>query len=178
MTVTSTAPAPAVSGHVAGSRQFRNATVAMFAAGMAAFMAMYHVQAMLPVFADHFGVSPTTSALSVSLTTGFLAFAIIPVSVLSERYGRIKVMVVSAVAASLHSAAHGACATPQPTLLTQFPPSVRIENLTILPNSTIIVTNAFTGELYGVNPLQQQPQLPYYFFTSFRPVSNASFAAR
>ena len=103
MTVTTaqTAPAPAATGHVAGSRQFRNATVAMFAAGMAAFMAMYHVQAMLPVFSEHFGVSPTTSALTVSLTTGSLAFAIIPVSVLSERYGRIKVMVVSAVAASL-----------------------------------------------------------------------------
>ncbi len=101
MTTARTAPAPAATGHVAGSRQFRNATVAMFAAGMAAFMAMYHVQAMLPVFSEHFGVSPTTSALTVSLTTGFLAFAIIPVSVLSERYGRIKVMVISAVAASL-----------------------------------------------------------------------------
>ena len=103
MTVTTAriAPAPAATGHIAGSRQFRNATVAMFAAGMAAFMAMYHVQAMLPVFSEHFGVSPTTSALTVSLTTGFLAFAIIPVSVLSERYGRIKVMVISAVAASL-----------------------------------------------------------------------------
>ncbi|MFD0925342.1 MFS transporter [Williamsia deligens] len=101
MTTASTAAAPAATGHVAGSRQFRNATVAMFAAGMAAFMAMYHVQAMLPVFSEHFGVSPTTSALTVSLTTGFLALAIIPVSVLSERFGRIKVMVVSAVAASM-----------------------------------------------------------------------------
>ncbi|KQS00843.1 hypothetical protein ASG12_01200 [Williamsia sp. Leaf354] len=97
-------PSPAVTdldGHPAGSREFRKATLALFAAGMAAFMAMYHVQAMLPVFSDHFGVSPTTSALTVSLTTGLLALTIIPASVLSERYGRVRVMVISAVAASV-----------------------------------------------------------------------------
>ncbi|GGF15787.1 MFS transporter [Williamsia phyllosphaerae] len=91
----------APTGHQAGSVPFRKATIALFAAGMAAFMAMYHVQAMLPVFSDHFGVSPTTSALTVSLTTGMLALAIIPASVLSERYGRIRVMVISAIAASV-----------------------------------------------------------------------------
>lgn len=91
----------APTGHEAGSVPFRKATIALFAAGMAAFMAMYHVQAMLPVFSEYFGVSPTTSALTVSLTTGMLALAIIPASVLSERYGRIRVMVISAIAASV-----------------------------------------------------------------------------
>ncbi len=88
-------------GHRAGSVPFRRATIALFAAGMAAFMAMYHVQAMLPVFSEQFGVSPTTSSLTVSLTTGMLALAIIPASVASERYGRTRVMVISAVAASV-----------------------------------------------------------------------------
>ncbi len=87
--------------HLPGSPGYRRATIALFAAGMTTFMALYYVQALLPQLSDHFGISPTTSALAVSLTTGFLAVAIIPASVLSERFGRVRVMVISAVAASL-----------------------------------------------------------------------------
>lgn len=87
--------------HPLGSPGYRRATVALFAAGMTTFMALYYVQALLPQLSDHFGVSPANSALAVSLTTGFLAVAIIPASVLSERYGRVRVMVISALAASL-----------------------------------------------------------------------------
>ncbi|MGC5258020.1 MFS transporter [Gordonia sp. DT218] len=87
--------------HTLGSPGYRRATTALFAAGMTTFMALYYVQALLPQLSDHFGVSPATSALAVSLTTGFLAVAIIPASVLSERYGRVRVMVLSALAASI-----------------------------------------------------------------------------
>lgn len=87
--------------HTLGSPGYRRATTALFAAGMTTFMALYYVQALLPQLSDHFGVSPATSALAVSLTTGFLAVAIIPASVLSERYGRVRVMVISALAASI-----------------------------------------------------------------------------
>jgi predicted MFS family arabinose efflux permease len=52
------------------------------------------------MFSDHYGVSPATSALAVSVTTGLLALAIVPASVLSERYGRVRVMTVSAVSAA------------------------------------------------------------------------------
>ncbi|SIS21564.1 MFS transporter [Williamsia sterculiae] len=84
-----------------GTPAYRRATFALFAAGMTTFMALYYVQALLPVFSEAFGVSPTTSALAVSLTTGFLALSIIPASVLSERYGRVRVMVISAISASI-----------------------------------------------------------------------------
>ncbi|MDL9947847.1 MFS transporter [Gordonia sp. ABSL11-1] len=87
--------------HLPGTHGYRRATIALFAAGMTTFMALYYVQALLPQLSDHFGISPTTSALAVSLTTGFLAAAIIPASVLSERFGRVRVMVISAVAASV-----------------------------------------------------------------------------
>ncbi|NDZ97238.1 MFS transporter [Streptomyces sp. SID6673] len=100
MTTRTTASAPPVR-HTLGSPGYRRATTALFAAGMTTFMALYYVQALLPQLSDHFGVSPATSALAVSLTTGFLAIAIIPASVLSERYGRVRVMVVSALAASI-----------------------------------------------------------------------------
>lgn len=87
--------------HAPGTSGYRKATIALFAAGMTTFMALYYVQGLLPHLSDHFGSSPTTSALAVSLTTGFLALAIIPASVASERYGRVRVMVISAVAASV-----------------------------------------------------------------------------
>ncbi|WP_370530167.1 MFS transporter [Gordonia polyisoprenivorans] len=94
------APALPQTRHVLGSPGYRRATVALFAAGMTTFMALYYVQALLPHLSEHFGTSPTTSALAISLTTGFLAIAIIPASVASERFGRVRVMVISAVAAS------------------------------------------------------------------------------
>ncbi|AZG46952.1 MFS transporter [Gordonia insulae] len=99
--MTTTATTTPTARHLPVSAGYRRATVALFAAGMTTFMALYYVQALLPQLSDHFGISPTTSALAVSLTTGFLAVAIIPASVLSERFGRVRVMVISAVAASL-----------------------------------------------------------------------------
>ncbi len=87
--------------HKHGSRGYRRISLALFAAGLATFVSMYSAQAVLPTFSDYFGVSPATSALAVSATTGFLALAIIPASVLSERFGRVKVMTISAVASAL-----------------------------------------------------------------------------
>lgn len=88
-------------GHRVGEPGYRRTTLAVFAAGMATFMTLYYVQGLLPVFSEHYGVSPASSALAVSVTTGLLAFAIVPASVLSERYGRIRVMTISAVTATL-----------------------------------------------------------------------------
>jgi MFS transporter, YNFM family, putative membrane transport protein len=54
------------------------------------------------VLSHTFDVSPTTASLLVSLSTGTLALAVIPVSSLSERFGRTRVMLVSsAIAAPL-----------------------------------------------------------------------------
>ncbi|NNH73039.1 MFS transporter [Nocardia uniformis] len=58
---------------------------------------MYSAQALLPSLSATFGAAPAHAALAVSLTTGLLAVAIVPVSVLSNRFGRTRVMRVSAV---------------------------------------------------------------------------------
>lgn len=79
----------------------RRITVAMFAAAVATMAAMYSTQALLPALAGYFHVRPTMSALTVSLTTGLLAVAIVPAGVLSERFGRTRVMTASAWAAAL-----------------------------------------------------------------------------
>jgi len=64
---------------------------------------MYCTQALLPPLSAYFRISPTISALTVSLTTGMVALCIIPASMLSERYGTsIRVMLTSAVRVQRH----------------------------------------------------------------------------
>ncbi|WP_433209111.1 MFS transporter [Nocardia sp. CA-107356] len=75
----------------------RRITTALFAAGLTTFASMYSAQALLPSLSAAFGVAPAQAALAVSLTTGLLALAIIPVSALSSRIGRTTVMTGSAV---------------------------------------------------------------------------------
>lgn len=88
-------------GYRRGDSGYRRITAALFAAGMTTFVAMYCAQAVLPSLATDFSVSPAVSALSVSATTGLLALAIIPASALSERFGRTRVMMWSAVASAV-----------------------------------------------------------------------------
>lgn len=87
--------------HRAGTSAYRQATLALFAAAMATFMTLYYVQGLLPVLAAEFAVSPTVSALAISATTVCIATAIVPVSALSERFGRVRVMVWSTVSATV-----------------------------------------------------------------------------
>ncbi|MFI5782159.1 MFS transporter [Nocardia sp. NPDC051570] len=78
----------------------RRITLALFAAGLTTFASMYSAQALLPSLSTAFGATPAHAALAVSLTTGALAVAIVPVSVLSGRFGRTRVMITSAIAAA------------------------------------------------------------------------------
>ncbi|MDV3269136.1 MFS transporter [Mycobacterium avium] len=87
--------------HQAGTRGYRRMTAALCGAGLASFAAMYCTQALLPALSAHYRIGPATAALTVSLTTGALALSIIPASVLSERYGRTRVMLISGVASSV-----------------------------------------------------------------------------
>ncbi|NKY27058.1 MFS transporter [Nocardia gamkensis] len=79
----------------------RRITTALFAAGLTTFASMYSAQALLPSLSAAFGATPARAALAVSLTTGFLALTIIPVSALSSRIGRTRVMTGSAIAAAV-----------------------------------------------------------------------------
>lgn len=76
-------------------------TIALYGAGLSSFAAMYCTQALLPALSASYRITPATAALTVSLTTGMLALSIIPASVLSERYGRITVMLTSGIASSV-----------------------------------------------------------------------------
>lgn len=87
-------------GYRRGEAGFRRVSVALFVAGLAAFALLYAEQALLPALSDQFDVSPASAGLTVSLGTGALALAVIPISSLSERWGRIRVMTASVVTAA------------------------------------------------------------------------------
>lgn len=84
-----------------GSAAFRRISIALFLAGYATFSLIYCVQPLLPELANHFVVGPAESSLALSLTTGFLAFAILLAGAVSEAVGRKQLMLISICVASV-----------------------------------------------------------------------------
>ncbi|CCB76485.1 MULTISPECIES: MFS transporter [Streptomycetaceae] len=84
-----------------GTPAYRRAIVALFAAGTATFLLLYSTQGLLPVISDELRVTPAQASLTVSMTTAGLAVALIPLSALSERFGRTPVMAASVFCAAL-----------------------------------------------------------------------------
>lgn len=84
-----------------GTPAFRRATIALFLSGFATFSLLYCVQPLMPIFSEEFGVTPAASSLSLSLSTGFLAFAIFGAAAVSESLGRRSLMFISLMGAAL-----------------------------------------------------------------------------
>jgi YNFM family putative membrane transporter len=84
-----------------GSSLFRRTNLALFAAGIATFGLLYCVQPLMPEFSKRFGVNAAGSALSLSLTTGVLAFAMLVAGAVSDAWGRKSVMMVSLLSSSV-----------------------------------------------------------------------------
>jgi YNFM family putative membrane transporter len=84
-----------------GTPEFRRINLALFSAGFATFALLYCVQPLMPVFARDFKVSAAQSSLSLSLTSGLLAPAMIVAGALSESRGRKSMMVGSLLASAL-----------------------------------------------------------------------------
>ena len=85
----------------AGTAAYRRANLALFVGGFATFAMLYGTQPILPLLSSEFAVSPARASLSVSAGTGALALALIPASVLSDRYGRSRVMNAALALAAL-----------------------------------------------------------------------------
>src|SRR5512139_566128 len=98
-TDTMTAGAPAWIRH--GTPAFRRTNLALFAAGLATFGLLYCVQPLMPLFSHDYGVSAAASALSLSLTTGVLAFAMLFAGALSDAVGRKSVMAASLLSSAV-----------------------------------------------------------------------------
>ncbi|WAC74466.1 MFS transporter [Roseateles sp. SL47] len=84
-----------------GTPAYRRITVALFLAGFTTFSLLYSVQPLLPLFAQEFQVGAAASALSLSLATGCLAFAILCAGALSESMDRRRLMFASMTLAAL-----------------------------------------------------------------------------
>ncbi|MFJ3927261.1 MFS transporter [Streptomyces sp. NPDC090022] len=82
-----------------GRPGYRRMTFALFAAGLATFALLYSTQALLPALSTSFGVTAGQASWTVSAATGALALFVLPLSALSERFGRTRMMTVSLVLA-------------------------------------------------------------------------------
>lgn len=85
----------------AGTPAFRRARISLFVAGFSTFATLYCVQPLMPEFARDFAVSPAQSSLALSLSTGFLAVAMLVAGAVSDGIGRKPVMVASLLASGL-----------------------------------------------------------------------------
>lgn len=94
----------AASGYIRrGTPAFMRVTLALFSAGLATFALLYCVQPILPVMSQQFEVSPATSSLSLSISTGLMALGLLVTGPLSDAIGRKSVMVTALMLAAICS---------------------------------------------------------------------------
>ncbi|MEU8573563.1 MFS transporter [Streptomyces asoensis] len=91
----SSAPVSSDSRLAPGGPGYRRMSFALFLAGVATFALLYSTQALLPLISDDFGVAAGRASWTVAAATGGLALFVLPMSALSERYGRRTVMTAS-----------------------------------------------------------------------------------
>lgn len=86
-------------GHERGTPGYRRLGAALWCAGVATFLLVYAVQALLPTLSTEFAIPSSVSSLALAATTGTLALAVVPLSAVAERWGRTRTM-TAALAAS------------------------------------------------------------------------------
>ncbi|MGW8667284.1 MFS transporter [Streptomyces niveus] len=88
-------PAASTESLSPGCPGYRRMSFALFAAGVAAFALLYSTQALLPAITADLGVTAGAASWTVSAATGALALFVLPLSALSERFGRRTLMTLS-----------------------------------------------------------------------------------
>ena len=87
-----------------GTDAFRRANWALILGGFACFTLLYGTQPILPQFTEAFGISPTMASLTVSAGTLALSILLIPLSLVSDLYGRAPLMKAALLGATLFAA--------------------------------------------------------------------------
>ncbi|MDC7337255.1 MFS transporter [Streptomyces lydicus] len=95
------APDPEAGKLRPGGPGYRRMSFALFAAGVATFALLYSTQALLPAISTDLRVSPDQASWTVSAATFGLALGVIPLSAVSERFGRRALMTASLSVAAL-----------------------------------------------------------------------------
>ena len=88
-------------GYERGSPGYRRILLALLCAGIATFAQLYSVQGVLPILASDLRIDAAQASLSVSTATLGLAVAVIPWSLVSDRFGRRRTMVAAVVSATV-----------------------------------------------------------------------------
>ncbi|MFK0291649.1 MFS transporter [Streptomyces sp. NPDC090442] len=83
-----------------GGPGYRRMSLALFAAGVATFALLYSTQALLPAISADLNVAADRASWTVSAATFGLALGVIPLSALSERFGRRTLMTASLTVAA------------------------------------------------------------------------------
>ena len=78
-----------------GTKPFLAILLSLFLAGFAVFSSLYCVQPMMPFLAKFFQVTPTHSSFPLSFSTIALALGLLFAGLISDRYGRKQIMVIS-----------------------------------------------------------------------------------
>ncbi|WP_312871884.1 MFS transporter [Amycolatopsis acididurans] len=78
----------------------RRVKVAVAAAGISSFALLYAPQPVLPQLAAQYHLDPGGASLAVSVATGALAIAVLPIAALSEIVGRRPVIMTSVIASA------------------------------------------------------------------------------
>ncbi|WP_448099455.1 MFS transporter [Luteibacter yeojuensis] len=98
----SAAPAVLVDRRIRhGTPAFRRTNLALFSSGFATFGLLYCVQPLMPAFSRAFNVDAATSSLSLSLTTGVMAVAMLFAGAVSDGWGRKPIMLASLLGSSV-----------------------------------------------------------------------------
>lgn len=88
-------------GYTVDDSGYRRILIALFAAGFATFAQLYSTQSLMPEISRDLGISASSAGLSISLATGGLGATVLVWAALADRHGRVAVMKVSSVAATL-----------------------------------------------------------------------------
>src|ERR1044072_6998607 len=101
-----------------GGPGYRRMSFALFLTGVATFALLYSTQAPLPPISGEFGGAASEASWTVAAATGGLALFVLPMSALSERFGRRTVMTASlAVAVTVGLLVPLAPSLPAPVVL-------------------------------------------------------------
>ncbi|MBM4762893.1 MFS transporter [Bacillus sp. B15-48] len=78
-----------------GTKEYKQAKIALFIAGLVPFITIYTTQPTMPLFAEEFNVSAPIASLTLSVTTGLLAITLLIAGSIAENIGIKRIMVAS-----------------------------------------------------------------------------------
>ena len=90
-----------------GNSKYWRALAALFMGSFVEFALLYVTQPLLPALTKDFALSPSVVSLSVSLTTGAMALALLPLAAVFNRLQRKPTMLAAMLGASLLAIASG-----------------------------------------------------------------------